>query len=59
MTTMSDMAVRPHADNVHRCPHKGSGPTPCCGRSPFELPAGSRITDDAEQVTCRIAHTED
>ncbi|MCX4885909.1 hypothetical protein [Streptomyces sp. NBC_00847] len=36
---------------VHGCPPDGSGLTPCCGRTPFELPLGDRISSEAP-VTC-------
>jgi hypothetical protein len=38
---------------VHRCPPKGSGVTPCCGMTPFELPRKDRITVNPKLVTCR------
>ncbi|NUP16619.1 MAG: hypothetical protein HOZ81_11020 [Streptomyces sp.] len=37
---------------VHAEPPTGSGLTPCCGRTPFELPRDHRMTNDSEQVTC-------
>lgn len=37
---------------VHRCPPDGSGLTPCCRRSPIELPRTHRMTNDPEMVTC-------
>lgn len=37
---------------VHRCPPEGEGLTPCCGRTPFELEQGSRMTLDTSLVTC-------
>lgn len=36
---------------VHGCPPDGSGLTLCCGRTPFELPLGDRISSEA-RVTC-------
>jgi hypothetical protein len=36
---------------VHGCPPDGSGVTPCCGRTPFELPLSDRISSEAP-VTC-------
>jgi hypothetical protein len=39
------------AEIVHACPPDGSGLTPCCGRTPFELPLGDRISSEAP-VTC-------
>lgn len=40
------------ANPVHARPPEGSGVTPCCGESPFDLPRTDRITEDPEQVTC-------
>ncbi|MCU1592451.1 MAG: hypothetical protein JWP11_3707 [Frankiales bacterium] len=40
-------------EQTHGCPPDGSGLTPCCGRTPFELPQTDRMTDDAALVTCR------
>ncbi|MEU4256297.1 hypothetical protein AB0B42_00545 [Streptomyces fradiae] len=37
-------------ETFHACPPDGSGLTPCCGRTPFELPLGDRIS--SETVTC-------
>lgn len=37
---------------VHRAPGNGSATTPCCGLTPFELPAHERLSNDPEQVTC-------
>ncbi|HMM95319.1 hypothetical protein [Phycicoccus sp.] len=36
---------------VHACPPDGEFVTPCCGRSPFELPMTDRMTVD-DTVTC-------
>lgn len=36
---------------THACPPDGSGLTPCCGRTPFELPLSDRISSEAP-VTC-------
>ncbi|MEU1078184.1 hypothetical protein ABZ404_36965 [Streptomyces sp. NPDC005878] len=36
---------------VHGCPPDGSGLTPCCGRTPFELPLTDRISSEAP-TTC-------
>lgn len=41
---------------VHACPVGDSGVTPCCGRTPFELPRHDRMTvteDDSALVTCK------
>lgn len=40
---------------THRCPPKGEGTTPCCGRTPFELPETDRLTVDDALVTCTRA----
>lgn len=37
---------------THMCPPTGSGYTPCCGLTPFELPRGGRLTLNADEVTC-------
>jgi hypothetical protein len=37
---------------VHGCPPDGSGLTPCCRRTPLELPATDRITSNPGNVTC-------
>lgn len=39
------------AEVVHGCPPDGSGLTPCCGCTPFELPLGDRISSEAP-ITC-------
>jgi hypothetical protein len=50
---MADEAQQagPPAEVVHGCPPDGSGLTPCCGRTPFELPLGHRISTEAP-TTC-------
>lgn len=42
---------------VHACPRQGTGITPCCGRSPLELPRSERITTDPDAVTCTASAT--
>lgn len=37
---------------VHQCPPVGHGFTPCCGKTPFELPRDDRMTLDPADVTC-------
>lgn len=37
---------------IHRCPPPGQGITPCCERTPFELPRWHRMTLDDALVTC-------
>ncbi|MEU4348280.1 hypothetical protein [Streptomyces sp. NPDC023838] len=50
---MADEEERPAPDPevVHGCPPDGSGLTPCCGRTPFELPLTDRISSEAP-TTC-------
>lgn len=40
---------------VHACPPGDAAVTPCCGRTPFELPRSDRITLHPTLVTCRAA----
>ncbi|MCZ4602953.1 hypothetical protein O3S80_04030 [Streptomyces sp. Lzd4kr] len=42
---------QPKPEVVHACPPDGSGLTPCCGRTPFELPLSDRISSEVP-VTC-------
>lgn len=42
-------------ETVHACPPDGSGLTPCCGRTPFELPRTDRISSEPAAVTCAPA----
>jgi len=44
-------AADEETETVHACPPDGSGLTPCCGRTPFELPLGDRISSEAP-TTC-------
>ena len=37
---------------THMCPLPDYGTTPCCGKTPFELPIGDRIAVLEERVTC-------
>jgi hypothetical protein len=37
---------------THRCPPGDSGTMPCCGLTPFEVPASDRISEDQRMVTC-------
>lgn len=39
-------------ETVHHCPPEGFFTTPCCGKTPFELPRGDRMTLDPSLVTC-------
>lgn len=43
--------VLPQPEIVHACPPDGSGLTPCCGRTPFELPRTDRISSETP-ATC-------
>lgn len=43
---------------VHMCPPTGGFVTPCCAKSPFDLPIWEdRITLDPELVTCKTEAT--
>jgi len=44
-------AVNP-APVVHACPPDGAQRTPCCGKTPFDLPRTDQITTDQKLVTC-------
>lgn len=37
---------------THACPPEGSGVTPCCGQTLFELPGTDRMTLDPTLVNC-------
>ncbi len=37
----------------HMCPPQPSWLTPCCGKTPFELPLNESMTEDPLLVTCR------
>lgn len=39
-------------ETVHGCPPDGSGLTPCCGRTLFELPRTDRMATDPDLITC-------
>jgi hypothetical protein len=47
------LAFPPDYEVVHGCPPGGSGLTPCCGRTPFELPPTDRITSDPTHISCK------
>lgn len=49
-----ELTVVPQPETVHGCPPDGSGLTPCCGRTPFELPLTDRISSEVP-VTCKGA----
>jgi hypothetical protein len=40
------------AETVHLGPVESGGVTPCCGRTPFELPQTDRVTYDLLSMTC-------
>jgi hypothetical protein len=46
-------------ETVHACPPEGSGITPCCERTPFELPVTDRMTTDPTLVTCAAGVWQD
>ena len=48
-----NMKTKP-VEKTHRCPKKDEGLTPCCGKSPFELPLFDRITINPELATCKL-----
>ncbi|MGW7359431.1 hypothetical protein ACWGI0_23055 [Streptomyces sp. NPDC054802] len=39
---------------IHACPPDGSGLTPCCGRTPFEIPRSEYMTTVPGRVTCTV-----
>lgn len=39
------------AETIHGVPPDGTGLTPCCGRTPFDLPLTDRISSEAP-ITC-------
>jgi hypothetical protein len=41
-----------YGEVVHLCPPGDEGWTPCCDRTPFELPKSDRMTLDPTLVTC-------
>lgn len=43
---------------VHLCPRTGYAVTPCCGKTPFELPRTDRMTNDADKATCKRKRVE-
>jgi hypothetical protein len=42
------------SDVIHVCPPDGYATTPCCGKSPFDLPRTDRLTLDPSRVTCHV-----
>lgn len=47
------MADSAQGEVIHGFPPDGSGVTPCCGRTPFELPHTDRMSGDPDAVTCQ------
>lgn len=47
-----EMLASSRDETVHACPPSGEGLTPCCGKSPFDLPRTDHITMDPALVTC-------
>lgn len=45
-------------ETVHAFPPQGSGLTPCCGRTPFELPPTDCMTAIPSLVTCTATKTQ-
>lgn len=39
---------------IHRCPVEGSGVTPCCNKTPYELPPTDQMTLDPSLVQCLV-----
>jgi hypothetical protein len=50
--TQSPEWVDQSPEVVHLVPPQGGGKTPCCEKSPFELPQNHRMTEDESIVTC-------
>lgn len=50
---MQDTPVTGATETVHGCPADGSGLTPCCGLTPFELSRDDRMTPWNALVTCK------
>jgi hypothetical protein len=51
-TCLTNPDRTPAPEVVHGCPPDGSGLTPCCGRTPFELPRTDRMSTSPDAVTC-------
>lgn len=54
-TTQELKTMKPPFDvneTIHECPHRDSGMTPCCGRTPFELPRTDRMSANPALVNC-------
>jgi hypothetical protein len=48
---LAEARKRP-AEVTHRYPHLGEGLMPCCGLTPYEVPATDRLARDPGLVTC-------
>lgn len=48
---LASLVLIPIDEVVHQCPPSSESLTPCCGRSPFDLPRHHRITVEGF-VTC-------
>lgn len=46
------IGLEPAPDRIHACPPGDETLTPCCHRSPFELPRDDRMTSDPALVNC-------
>lgn len=47
------MTAEEASPTTHACPPDGTGVTPCCGRTPLELPADEAISTASVNVTCK------
>lgn len=47
------MTMEDTPEVTHRCPIGDDGWTPCCDRTPFELPLTDRMTVHTALVTCK------
>ena len=50
--TMTTPLLDEYRNVIHRCPRTGEGLTPCCGKTPFELPRHDRLAVNDDDVTC-------
>lgn len=56
-TDLREQHLAATAEVTHRCPIGADATTPCCDKSPFELPRTDRLTLDNSRVTCAPAPT--
>lgn len=54
-----DRIVAVEMSPTHACPRGSDRLTPCCGRSPFDLPSTDRITLEPANVTCAGARPQE